>query len=89
MRALITVRGIVQGVNYRWFTQRRAQALSLRGFVRNMPDGSVEVTAEGERAAIEQLLTALRVGPAAAVVESVTTEWQPPSGEFHQFEVRS
>jgi len=88
VRAEATVRGIVQGVNYRWFAQRRATELELVGFVRNMPDGSVQVVVEGKRAAIEQLLEALRVGPAAAVVESVTVEWSAPQGEFERFEVR-
>lgn len=87
-RAHVIVRGIVQGVNYRWFTQRRAAALSLTGFVRNMPDGSVQVTVEGGRETIEQLLDALREGPSAAVVESVHVEWHASSGEFDHFEVR-
>lgn len=83
------MRGLVQGVNYRWFTQRRATDLGLTGFVRNLTDGSVHVTVEGERAIIDQLLEALRVGPAAAVVESVQVEWHASSGEFNRFEVRS
>lgn len=89
IRAQIVVRGIVQGVNYRWFTQRRASDLGLTGFARNAPDGSVQITLEGERERIEQLLEALRVGPSAAVVESVQVEWHAPSGEFDRFEVRS
>lgn len=88
-RARVLVRGIVQGVNYRWFTQRRASELGLTGYVRNAPDGSVQVLVEGEREKIEQLLDALRVGPSAAVVESVNVEWHAPSGEFERFEVRS
>jgi len=88
-RAQVTVRGIVQGVNYRWFTQRRATDLRLTGFVRNVADGSVQVTVEGEREVIEQLLDALRIGPSAAAVESVQVEWHASSGEFNRFEVRS
>ena len=67
----LTVRGIVQGVNFRWFTQRHASELMLKGYVRNTPDGSVQVVVEGPRETIEQLLDSLRVGPSAAVVESV------------------
>lgn len=88
VRAQITVRGIVQGVNYRWFAQRNASERGLTGYVRNMPDGSVQVVAEGQRAEIEQLIEALRVGPSAAVVESVTVDWNPPQGDFQRFEVR-
>lgn len=87
-RANIVVRGIVQGVNFRWFTQRRASDLQLTGYVRNMPDGAVETVAEGARPQIEALLDALRLGPSAAVVESVNVEWRAPSGEFDRFEVR-
>ena len=83
------VRGIVQGVNFRWYTQRRASDLQLTGYVRNMPDGSVEAVVEGDRADIETLVDALRVGPSAAVVESVNIAWHAPSGEFDRFEVRS
>src|SRR6187399_2682045 len=88
-RAHVTVRGIVQGVNYRWFAQRRASELQLTGYVRNAADGSVQATVEGERQVIERLVDALRVGPSAAVVESVQVEWHAPSGEFDRFEVRS
>lgn len=88
-RAQVVVRGIVQGVNYRWFTQRRASDLGLTGFVRNAPDGSVQATIEGTREKIELLLETMRVGPSAAVVESVAVEWHAPSGEFDRFEVRS
>lgn len=88
-RATVIVRGLVQGVSYRWYTQQRAAGLGLTGFVRNDVDGSVQSTIEGERTAIEQLLDWMRTGPASAVVESVHTEWQAPSGEFDRFEVRS
>lgn len=88
-RARITVRGIVQGVNFRWFTQRRASEFGLTGYVRNAPDGTVQVVTEGAREAIQDLVAALRIGPSAAVVESVDIEWGAPSGEFHRFEVRS
>lgn len=83
-----TVRGLVQGVNFRWFAQRRANALGLGGFVRNLPDGSVQVVAEGDRETIELLLQSLREGPSHASVESVDTAWGTPNGEFHRFEIR-
>lgn len=88
LRAQIVVRGIVQGVNFRWFTQRRAAVLHLTGYVCNRPDGSVYIVAEGARDELESLMQELRVGPSAAVVESVQVEWHAPSGEFDRFEVR-
>lgn len=84
----VSVQGQVQGVNFRWFTQRRASDLQLRGFVRNQSDGSVMVVAEGTREAVEQLLDAVRVGPSSAVVDDVQVEWTTPTGEFDRFEVR-
>jgi acylphosphatase len=88
VRVHALVRGLVQGVNFRWFTQRRAIELGLRGLVRNLPDGSVEVVAEGEREALETLLDTLRLGPSAAIIESVDAQWSAPTGEFNRFEVR-
>ncbi len=51
------VTGQVQGVGFRYFVKRNADALSLTGFVRNLPEGQVEVMAEGSHASLEQLLT--------------------------------
>ncbi len=82
------VYGFVQGVNFRWYTQRRAAELGLTGYVRNVPDGSVEAVAEGPRPILESLLEFLRVGPSSAEVENVEVQWNAPTGEFHRFEVR-
>ncbi len=86
LHAIVT--GMVQGVNFRWFTQRRASELGLVGLVRNLADGSVELYAEGTRDALERLLDAVRAGPASAVVENVDVAWDEPSGDFHRFEIR-
>jgi acylphosphatase len=85
LSAIVT--GIVQGVNFRWFTQRRAAELGLVGYVRNQPDGSVEFVAEGTRDALERLLDVVRVGPASAVVENVDMQWSAPTGEYERFEI--
>ena len=82
------VSGIVQGVNFRYYTQERARQLRLTGWVRNLADGTVEVTAEGPRPALEKLLEFLRRGPPAASVTGVQTEWSQASGEFTSFELR-
>ena len=90
MNARVTaiVTGLVQGVNFRWFTQRRASELGLVGYVRNRSDGSVEFVAEGSRDALDHLLDAVRTGPSSAVVENVETAWGTSTGEFHRFEIR-
>jgi len=61
--------GRVQGVGFRYFVFREAQPLAVRGWVRNLNDGSVEVQARGERLSVERLESALREGPGHARVE--------------------
>ena len=87
-RAEIIVRGIVQGVSYRYFTVRNAEPLGLSGFVKNLPDGSVEVVAEGERKNILALIELLRDGPRAARVSGMSVRWLPYRGEFHRFDIK-
>lgn len=65
--------GRVQGVGFRWFVLRRGERLALDGWVRNLPDGRVEVAAVGPQAAADALEDALRVGPRLARVDSVET----------------
>lgn len=88
VRLQAIVHGHVQGVNFRYYTQLRARELGVKGYVRNKWDGTVEVVAEGERAAVEQLLEFLKVGPRAARVQRVDSQWQDPTGQFTYFEVR-
>jgi acylphosphatase len=82
-----TVSGHVQGVYYRAFVQEQGQMLHLTGWVRNHWSGVVEVTAEGPRPNLEQLLALLRQGPPAAVVEDLCSEWLDATGEYTSFEV--
>ena len=82
------VEGRVQGVGFRYFVQQTANQLDLSGWVRNRWDGTVEVVAEGDRQALEKMLTALRRGPRGAYVSGVKPEWQPATGEYQSFRVR-
>jgi acylphosphatase len=82
-----TVHGRVQGVNFRYYTQLNAQALNLTGWVRNRPDGAVEVVAEGPRSALEQLLAFLYEGPSHARVDRVDVAWLNATGQFTRFQV--
>jgi acylphosphatase len=82
------VDGRVQGVNFRYYTQRRATELGLTGYVRNLWDGTVEAVAEGAQPKVEELLAFLRVGPRSAFVTQVDTQWVAATGEFERFEVR-
>ena len=83
-----TVYGRVQGVFFRAFVTRWARELSLAGYVRNLPDGAVEVRAEGERQQLEKLVGYLKVGPPAARVNEVVTGWSEYTGSYTSFDVR-
>lgn len=82
------VHGLVQGVNFRFYTERQARRLGLRGHVRNRADGTVEVVAEGPRRAVEELYTWLHSGPPMAEVREVEATWGAPTGSEVTFEVR-
>ena len=84
----MVVRGMVQGVGFRWHARRVALQLNLRGYVRNQRDRSVEVMAEGPEDALRQLASYLKEGPSPASVESIDIEWLPYGGTFGSFEVR-
>lgn len=85
LTAVIT--GRVQGVSYRYSTQRKAIELQLKGWVCNQADGSVALTAEGERANLEQLLHFLHQGPRFARVDEVVYSWVAPSDQFKRFQI--
>ena len=83
------VHGRVQGVFFRAFVSGEAARLGLTGYVRNLPDGqAVEVRAEGERKRLEELVDRLRVGPAAARVDKVVTDWSEYTGSYSRFSIR-
>jgi acylphosphatase len=80
-RRRFIVRGLVQGVGFRYWTSRHAQRLGLRGRVRNLGDGTVQVDVEGTIALIGSLRDAIRKGPPGARVESIE-EHEPDSTAF-------
>jgi acylphosphatase len=86
--AHIVVSGLVQGVGYRYFTARNAEGLGVTGFVRNLPDGRVEIFANGERGRISDFVAVLKVGPRASRVTDVALDWVASKETFDRFEVR-
>lgn len=87
MRAI--VKGIVQGVGFRYFTVYQAQRIGgITGYVRNLRDGSVEVVAEGDSEKLQQLLEQLKKGPTGSRVTGVDVFWEQPTGEFTNFGIR-
>ncbi len=80
--------GRVQGVSFRYFVTQQAGRLSLVGWVRNLPDGSVELLAEGPKDRLEALLQVCRVGPPLARVDACEERWEQAQGSCVGFEVR-
>jgi len=82
-----TVTGRVQGVWFRVHTRDKATELGVTGFVRNLPDGSVEIVAHGEDSLIDALMDWARIGPPLAEVTEVRIREMAEDAEFDSFEV--
>ncbi len=82
-----TVSGRVHMVMYRDFTQHSARALGIVGEVKNMPDGTVHVVAEGERGKLEKLIEKLKQGPFLSRVDGVMVQWTEPTGQYTGFPI--
>ena len=78
-RLHVRVTGVVQGVGFRWFVRERARRLGLAGWVRNLPDGSVEVLAEGDQGQLDLLEGELKKGPQGARVASIVRAGDAPA----------
>ena len=82
------VRGRVQGVGFRWFVEREAHILQITGWVRNNPDGGVEVLAVGTPQQLAGLRARLQEGPRAARVDNVNESEADPVSGLNSFQVR-
>lgn len=87
-RVHIIVRGLVQGVGFRYFVARCAARFNLSGFVKNLYNGDVEITAEGDRGSVEMLIKEVKVGPRSAHVSDCLVEWTDPEHSFKGFDIR-
>jgi acylphosphatase len=79
------VHGYVQGVFFRHYTKKTALSLGLKGYTRNMPDGTVEVVAEGNEDKIKKLIEFCKKGPEAANVSKIDVKFEKASNEFKGF----
>ena len=84
----IIVSGRVQGVGFRWSARRQAMELDVNGYVRNLPNGDVEIVAEGDDAGVDRLMHWAREGPAWARIDDMTVNVLPYEAEFRDFGVR-
>jgi acylphosphatase len=82
------VSGRVQMVMFRDFVTRKARRLGIAGWVRNISDGTVEIVAQGERSALERLLTKVHRGPLLARVDAVQAEYRAPGEALGEFQIR-
>ncbi len=87
-QAHLTISGKVQGVFFRDFTQKNAQDLELKGWVRNASDGTVEALLQGNEASIKDMISRLKKGPSSADVNDVQVNWESANTELEGFEVR-
>lgn len=88
IRADVTIRGLVQGVSFRYHTRQMAMVLNVAGWVRNLPNGDVQGCFEGDESDVQALIDWCHAGPGLAEVESVTVDKQAFRGEFRGFQVR-
>ncbi len=88
-RVHIIISGYVQGVCFRYFTKIKARNLGLKGFVRNIPNGDVEIIAEGNEKEIDELIEFCRKGPMLSCVANFKVEYEKFKGEFNDFTVKS
>lgn len=87
-QAKLVISGRVQGVFFREFIKKSARRLKLTGFVRNLPDGNIEVMAEGSEEELNKFIAECRKGPLLAHVENIDVDYAEPEGEFDNFYVR-
>lgn len=88
IRAIVTIKGLVQGVNFRHYTRDAAMTHNVTGWVKNLYNGDVQGCFEGEERDVNTLIDWCRSGPKWASVDEVIVEKEDYRGEFTVFEVR-
>ena len=87
-RAHLIIKGYVQSVGFRWFVRDIALSLRLTGWVRNLPDRSVEAVFEGERETIEAAIEQCARGPSSAVVSGIDAGWDELPEDLAEFNIK-
>jgi acylphosphatase len=87
-RAHVFYYGRVQGVGFRYTAQYLAMNLGLGGWVKNLANGSVEITAEGREADIKEFLDQILKGQLGRYIKDTELSWENPTGEFNDFDIR-
>lgn len=84
----LIVHGRVQGVGFRFYTQRKAEALGVKGWVSNKADGTVEIMAQSGKSTLQTFITAVKTGSPASRVKHVTIEEVQPTQKYKTFQVK-
>ena len=87
-RVHVTVKGMVQGVGFRYWARNEALRLMLTGFVKNTSDGKVEAVFEGDEKNVKKMVDLCAEGPSASEVEDVDVKWEKYKGDFGSFGIR-
>ncbi|WP_029520288.1 acylphosphatase [Persephonella sp. IF05-L8] len=87
MRLYAVFAGTVQGVGFRYFVRNIAKGMGVKGYVRNLPDGTVEVVAEGDEQTLRNFLKAIEQGPPLAEVTDIRYQFEDKEGGFTDFEI--
>lgn len=90
MKANVTIlaSGVVQGVGFRFFLDRKAREYGLCGWVRNLPRGEVEIEVEGEKGMIEDFIKEIKIGPRMASVAGIVVRWNESLKDYKDFRIR-
>ena len=86
--AQINVRGVVQGVGFRYWCIRKAKEFELSGYCANLPDGSVQIEVEGDRGIIEEFIKVVKVGPTYASVSDLRINWYEKPKDYKSFDIK-
>ncbi len=87
MTAHIFVLGFVQGVGFRRYLKSKAKPLGINGWVKNLPDGRVEIFAQGKKKDIEKLIEIAQKGNIFSMIKGVDVEWEEDKEEFSDFQI--
>lgn len=87
MSAHIFVMGFIQGVGFRRYIKKKAQVLGLKGWIKNLPDGRVEILAQGSKEDIAKLIKIAEKGNILSFVKGVVVDWQKDEENFSDFEI--
>jgi acylphosphatase len=85
--AHVFITGRVQGVNFRWYTQREAQSLGVTGWIKNLSDGRVEAVFEGDSDIVHKIIAWCYAGHPSAGVDNVEVNYLAPTGEHSGFQI--